>query len=265
MLPEKDWLAKAKSLCVGMKDRVYHGSERRPNMVVGNEQDKWWAYCQACKEGGVVLKEHVILTALDGPSPAADLTFPPDLHMLAGSPEELPVLRFLASKNMDGMYLPPLRYSPSRKRLLLDTGYGWMGRDVTERSPQKWLTYNRQKLLGSVPKLEFPMTAVIVEDAFSWYKVSWAIRNLSEAPVRVLCALGTGIHDALVLELSKARNAVFFFDGDAAGYKGAAEGVKRMRAFNVPSAAVHPPEGLDPKDMQCKRIINVLENYYDPS
>ena len=175
-------------------------------------------------------------------------------------PEEVPVLRFLASKNMDGMYLPDLWYSPSRKRLLLDTGYGWMGRDVTERSPQKWLTYNRQKLLGQVPRLPERIPAVIVEDAFSWYKVQWAIQKLAEARVSVLCALGTGIHDALTLELSNASAALFFFDGDAAGYKGAKDGVRRMRAFGVPSKAVHPPVGLDPKDMQCHDIVNLLRS-----
>lgn len=259
MLPENEWLAKAKSLCVGMKERVFHRSERRPNMVVGNERDRWWAYCQACKEGAIVLKEHVILgDANTAPPPAADLTFPPDLQRLAGTDAELPVLRFLASKNMDGVYLPDLWYSPSRKRLLLDTGYGWMGRDVTERSPQKWLTYNRQKLLGRVQPSH---QAIVVEDTFSWYKVRWALCNAKVGlHVSVVCALGTGIGDALTLDLSKASKIAFFFDGDAAGYKGAKAGVQRMRAFSVPSYAIHPPEGLDPKDMQCNSIIKLLEN-----
>ena len=54
MLPRQDWLDQAKRLAVGMKIRVRHQRERRANMVISNDKDRWWAYCNACKEGGVV-------------------------------------------------------------------------------------------------------------------------------------------------------------------------------------------------------------------
>ena len=60
MLPEQDWLDKAKRLAIGMRVRVRHRHESRPNMVIANEKDKFWAYCQKCKEGAVVQKEHVL-------------------------------------------------------------------------------------------------------------------------------------------------------------------------------------------------------------
>lgn len=253
MLPEHEWLDKAKRLSVGMKVRVLHRSERRPNMIVGNAPDRWWCYCQACKEGAVVQKEHVILGSAD-PAPAADLSFPPDLRLIQGTDAELPVLRFLARKSMDSTYLPPIWYSASRKRMLLDTGHGWMGRDITEKSPQKWLTYNRSKLLGTVKQ---GAPAIMVEDTFSWYKVRWAIRDR----VPVLCALGTGIHDALMLALAQCNHAVWFFDGDPAGYSGAEEGTRRVRAFGIPSSTVSPPQGKDPKDMHCNDIVTLLGEY----
>lgn len=251
MIPEHEWLDQAKRLSIGMKLRVRHQHERRPNMIIGNSPDRWWCYCQACKEGAVVQKEHVIL-GVHEVAPPADLTFPPDLRLIHGTDAELPVLRFLARKCMDSTYLPPLWYSASRKRMLLDTGHGWMGRDITEKSPQKWITYNRQKLLGRAKQ---GAAAIVVEDTFSWYKVQWALRN---RPVPVLCALGTGIHDALVLELAQCNKVVWFFDGDEAGYKGADEGVRRMRAFGLPSTKVFPSAGKDPKDMQIHEILTAL-------
>lgn len=257
MLQEQDWLPQAKRLSVGMKLRVTHGRERRPNMVLGNTSDRWWAYCQACKSGAVVLKEHVVL-GLHEPAPPVDLSFPTDLVRVLGSEAETPVMRFLASKNMDSMYLPELWYSASRKRLLLDTGHGWMGRDITGNSPSKWLTYNRQKLLGTV---KLGMIAIVVEDTFSWYKVRWALRN--SQGYCVLCALGTGVHDALVLELLKARGVLWFFDADAAGRKGASSGCKRMRGVGVLSSEIFPPEGLDPKDMQCNAILNLIGQHHE--
>lgn len=222
-------------------------------MIVGNSPDRWWCYCQACKEGAVRTKEHVILGKADA-VPAADLSYPPDLRLIQGTDAELSVLRFLARKNMDSTYLPPIWYSASRKRMLLDTGHGWMGRDITERSPQKWLTYNRSKLLGAAKQ---GAPAIIVEDTFSWYKVRWAIRD----KVPVLCALGTGVHDALMIELSQCNTAVWFFDGDAAGYSGAAEGTKRVRAFGIPSCTISPPPGDDPKDLHCSTIVDLLGEY----
>lgn len=248
MIPEEEWLAQARALAIGMKKRVYHRSERRPNMVVGNAPDRWWCYCQACKQGGVVQKEHVLL-GIPPATPDADLTMPHDLLPLAGSDWEVPTLRFLARKHMDCTYLPPLWFSASRQRLLLDTGHGWMGRDITERSPQKWLTYNRSQYLGRV---RAGQAAVVVEDTFSWYKVRWACRDWCA----VVCALGTQIKDSLTLELMQAGRVLWFFDGDDAGRKGAEAGAHRMRGLGVPSEARCAPLGMDPKDMTCDSIVH---------
>lgn len=188
-------------------------------------------------------------------APPVDLAFPTDLVRLGVTDAAVPVMRFLAKKHMDGTYLPELWYSASRKRLLLDTGYGWMGRDVTENSPQKWITYNRSSLLGQVLPLS---KAIVVEDTFSWYKVRWALNWADITGYSVICALGTGIQDALVLELLQAQSVLWFFDGDPAGYKGAALGCKRMRGMGIPCSEVFPPEGSDPKDMKCIDIINLI-------
>src|SRR5574337_600338 len=65
MLPQHEWLPHAKALAVGMKNRITHRNERRPNLVVGNAHDRFWAYCQACREGAVLEKDHVRLDLAD--------------------------------------------------------------------------------------------------------------------------------------------------------------------------------------------------------
>ena len=84
MIPEREWLPQAQRLAVGMRLRVRHRRESRANMTIGNDRDRWWCYCQRCKEGGVVTKDHVLLT-----SPIEvvehDLSVPADLRPVMGS------------------------------------------------------------------------------------------------------------------------------------------------------------------------------------
>lgn len=252
MLPTTEWLDAAKRLAVGMRHRVLHRGERRPNLIIANEPDRYWAYCQACKEGGIKLKEHVQLGANIQHS-TVDLCEPDDKMPVLGSEEEIPIARFLATKGMDFMYLPPVWYSKRTGRILLHAlEHGWLGRDVTGRSPAKWLAYSKPKFLGHASATRI---AVVTEDAFSWYKVAYALRD---EPIDVICALGTGITDALVLELIRGRAAVFMFDGDRAGWDGAAEGVQRMRGMGIPSCARCAPDGKDPKDLSCGDIRLLL-------
>ena len=250
MLPKEEWLDRAKRLAIGMSYRVRHKQERRHNLVIGNDHDKWWCYCQACKEGGVVQKDHVRLDLTSPERTRSILTLPID--MTPAIPDS--VYRFLASKGMDVKYLGSLLYSQSRKRLLLQEDGGWFGRDVTGDAMEKWLTYNGTQYVGKVTP---GSTCVITEDLFSMYKVRWALREQTE--YCTLCALGTGIKDSLVRALLNADRVVWMLDGDTAGYKGASEGAHRMEALGVPSVARCAPDGLDPKDMEINSIISHLK------
>lgn len=84
MIHEHDWLQHAKRLAVGMRLRIRHGKERRLNMTVANERDRWWCYCQACKDGGVVHKEHVLLNTAAVPIKDEDLAVPLMGEIIAG-------------------------------------------------------------------------------------------------------------------------------------------------------------------------------------
>lgn len=248
-LPLEDWLKKAQALRIGAQDRIYHKRERRPNLVIWNHQDSWSCYCQACKQGGRVMKEHVRL----GDSPEqhqSNLVLPTDLIQFHNLDEHTQhtILVFLVSKGMDLCMLPTVWYSCTRKRILLGTPQGWLGRDITGNALEKWLTYNNSKYL--LIRKEYGHT-VVVEDPFSWYKVMWATKAMD---VNVMCALGTGIKDSIVIELAHDKSVHFFFDGDKAGIQGARMGARRMQALGVKASAVTAPPNLDPKDLSAEQI-----------
>lgn len=252
MIPEQEWLPQAKRLAVGMRLRVRHGRERRLNMTVANEKDRWWAYCQACKEGGVVLKEHVLLnTAV--PVVEADLTLPTDLQPVLGSEYEQAVGKFLATKGMMFPYLPPLWYSLRSKRLCLqDDSGGWHGRDLTNKSNAKWLHYAKAHIVGTVG----PCT-VITEDIFSMFKIRFAMRDCPE--LGVASTLGAGCSTSAALALKNCTSLVWAYDGDIAGDSGFRAASLRMRAMVPRQFRARPPEGMDPKDMDCADLRELLK------
>lgn len=253
MIREEEWLDKAKLLAVGMRNRVFHAGERRPNLVIGNDMDKWWCYCHACHEGGIVEKSHVLL---GGPVDTAPepTRLPRDIKPVHQSDFEIPIARFLADKNMSDLYLPPLFYSEERKRLLIQVGGVWHGRDLTGRSPQKWMNYGDATYIGG----PFTYTAV-VEDIFSMFKVRWAMRQYPN--FTAMCNLGTnaGLGITYALSQSKCMQKLgWFFDADSAGDRGAHDCQKRMQPYGFEQYRVRPPEGLDPKDMTCEQIREAL-------
>ena len=257
MLPTDEWLRIAQRLAVGQKERVYHLRERRPNLVVGHSAGKYWAYCQACKEGGVVDKAHVKFTGNPAPAESTTLTLPPDMVPVRGSIHEGPVWRFVVSKGLDPNLLPGAMFSPSRMRLMLKFDEGWMGRDVTERSPQKWMTYSGQHYLllpGSLPGTR----AVVLEDAFSAIKVHHALQQATMW-ADVVCSLGTRIHPSLLIHLADYRRVVVMYDGDAAGRSGADKGRMSLRGLGVSALVKCAPDGLDPKDMDLEDIVAHLK------
>ncbi len=260
-IPEIEWLAKAQRQAIHSEQRTYHNHEGRPNLVVGNKPDRWWCYCHSCKQGGVVMKSHVTLTNTPEPINSRLLTRPTDTHSFALCAEDvrLSIAAFLARKNMDMAYLPiGTGYSPERKRLILSTVQGWLGRDLTEKSPSKWITYDNQTYLGDSTWDASNQCAVIVEDPFSFYKVKWACKDL---PVAVLSSLGTRIHDKLLVRiLANHSYVVMFYDGDEAGILGATKSKLKLQGMGIHGYAMCAPKGLDPKDM----TVLAIQSYIKP-
>lgn len=227
-------------------------------MSVGNEPDRYWSYCHRCKKGGVEMKSHVVL-GNRAPTQSEDLSLPADMIPVSNAEPHIQngVGTFLTRKNMDLLYLPPTTYfSESRKRLLIATNGEYMGRDTTDASPQKWLTYNRQTYVPVSINLDSGL-AVLTEDTFSAYKIAHACVG-GDYP-SVFCTLGTKISQALMLLLIRKYTNVFsYYDGDIAGWRGAALNHKSLRALGIGVALDAQqqcaPASLDPKDQSIEDI-----------
>lgn len=249
-----EWLGQAQKLAVGMTVRVFHKNERRPNLIISNLRGSYKAYCQACKVGDVVTKEHVLLTQ-QPVCTSTSLTRPSDLSALTITNEWAEVVgAFLARKNMMFPYLPELWVSAGTKRVLLQDDAGkWHGRDLTDQSTRKWLNYDNALFVGNPG----PRT-VVTEDLFSMYKMRYALRGTDWS---VCCTLGADCTTAAALALAEVKILVWAFDADKAGDEGYSRATKRMRPWGVKQFRARPPEGMDPKDMYCADILSMMENY----
>lgn len=257
------WLPLAKRLPVGRTTRVAHKGDRttRPNLIIGHEAGKYWCYCQSCHKGAVVEKTHISVVGAQAPRESTQLSLPADRVLVKAMDDwsVQSIADLLASKNMDALYLPPLWFSESRKRLLLDTGQGWLGRDTTDRSDQKWLTYQGSKYLGT--PMSGNTTAVLVEDPYSYYKTKWALRDCSS--FSVYCALGTGVRPVLALLIAAQHTrAVLYMDGDKPGVNGAATAARKLKGLGVQAISRCAPWGFDPKDQTCEQIREHLNEAF---
>lgn len=251
-LPASEWLHLAKRLPVGRSERVYHGRESRPNLVVYNNEAEWSAYCHRCHKAGSVSKRYVIVGA-PADAKAPDMSPPRDCVPVLRAGEfseyDAAVAEFLVRKHMVPSLLPPLAYSCTRKRIVLTAGEAVLGRDITELSNVKWVQYSGAPF---VVLQGFKRAVVLVEDTFSAYKVKRACPDLW-----VIACLGTRLHPKLKLMLNDVAVLVMF-DGDAAGYAGAAVVKRELPGRHV--AICCAPAGLDPKDMELAHIRAHLEN-----
>ena len=273
-IPESEWLAQAKRCAINQSRRVQHNREAGSDMSVGNKADRYWAYCHRCKEGGVSMKTHVVLSSRVPPE-SSSLTLPTDLvHVLTAEPHvRHGVGTFLASKHMDLEFLPQETYfSESRKRLMIEVSGQWMGRDTTGKSEQKWLTYNRQSFVAAPCLHSHNKRAVLTEDLFSMYKVRHALihgPNVEHHGTAVFCTLGTKINPPLFLRLIQEFDQVLsFYDGDTAGWHGCDSNSKRLNALGIglPATVVTQcaPRGMDPKDMSLAATRQHITASFSP-
>lgn len=257
-LRQEDWLHVARGLAIGETRRVPHRGDHsnRANLVVSNKQDRWSAYCWSCKASGVLFKTHVRYQQ-KAPKASALLTHPHDAVLLTAMPQykQHLVAGFLARKGMDLIMLPPgLAFSETRQRLLVPTEWGLLGRDVTEDAHQKWLTYDGTSYLGTGPQGCVP---VLVEDAFSYYKVRWAMQRAGKSDTYcAVCTLGTNPSARTVQHLLSLQPRAFIvmYDGDSAGAQGAVAVQRRLRALGVPTCTRLASWGHDPKDEPAATI-----------
>jgi hypothetical protein len=261
-LPLKDWLQYAKRLPIGQTQRLRHQcpgrvrSTNATNMVVSNKQDRYVAYCQSCRKGGVEMKTHVRLVSV------------PDQHRFMPWPddavnwqdvEQAPALRaLLLDKGIDAQVMCPdqvIWYSKRQQRLLFGTALGWIGRAAAGQSP-KWTGYGYPSpAYHKHPADDWKDVWVVTEDYLSALKVRWATPEFTAVG---LC--GTAMPDALGAQLVKQQPTlvVTFMDGDKAGRDGAVRVAHRVRGLGFECVDIATPEGCDPKDLHQQQLRDLI-------
>lgn len=261
-LPQSDWLAHAKRLPVGQSQRLRHKcpgrvrSTNASNMVVSNKDDRYVAFCQSCRKGGVQMKTHVIIRRTEDQQ--RYMPWPDDAVHWQGV-ETAPALHaLLLDKGIDpGIMCPDqvIWYSTRQARLLFGTALGWIGRAAGGQSP-KWTGYGfPAPAYHKHPTDEWKDVWVVTEDYLSALKVRWATPEVTAVGLS-----GTAMPDALGAQLvqHKPTLVVTFMDGDKAGRDGAARVAKRVRGLGFACVDIHTPEGMDPKDLHKHQLEELI-------
>ena len=249
-LHPSEWLDRAKKLPVGRTERVYHGAERRPNLVLKNLPDKYTAWCHACHRGAVHKKEFVKVQLEATPTnrKAGDPGFLRSINLTLPDPN-IPysdIVMFLHSKHMALDYIQHLnpKWSAQDKRIVLATQDQVVGRDITEVSHSKWYKYSGGcSYVRAKPTTLKAKTVVLTEDLFSACKGQFFYQD-----VLFISVMGTVVYDDLLHLLLKAKQVFVMFDGDSAGTLGTQHTLQKLRLVGIPCYNVSVPLNCDPKD-----------------
>lgn len=255
-----EWLAEAKRLPVHGTVRIYHGAESRPNLVIRNLPDRWVAWCHACHEGDVRMKELVRLEPrvpsqhslaragaeprTPGPLAAFDQCTRAEQGMLLAHWHEKGVYWGMQKELFAG-------YSRQDCRAVYSTPEGLLGRDLTGHSKAKWYTYNREQRFATAAR-GLSGIAVVTEDLYSAMACAYCSGH------SVYAALGTRIHPELVLELAKHQHVLQFWDGDDAGDDAAQHSTRQLDLLGIPNTWLRIPRGKDPKDLNQHELALIL-------
>lgn len=259
LVQKEHWLKAAKRLPVGATDRIYHGAEKRPNLVIRNQQDKYTAYCHHCHQGDVLYKDAVRIQA-ETPVEKSKRGIPDLVPADLWTPEEeLKIKKFLVSKDMAmgffGWSMRPL-LNRADNRLVFRTPDQIVGRDLTGRAPAKWFTYYGNSTYNRAKHVEFQgVTVVLTEDYMSALKLQYVF-NQKFPKLMAVAVMGTKLCSDLTVQLTKARNVIILFDGDSAGYKGAEAFTSAFDVLDIPYMdwTGKMPENCDPKNLSTEAI-----------
>lgn len=261
-MEEFEWLQEAQKLPLNGQARIYHGAERRPNLVVRNLPDKWTAYCFSCKEYAEVRKTYVKIGEEQSIA-NQDSVEPTGLYSLTDPRVPLhSIVYFLHTKHMSlsliNRWSP--QWDPKRKRLTIDLPDGRLGRDIYGHNQAKWYVYRNSVQYGSASgSNEITKEHIILtEDMFSAIK---AQRYLPDT--QCIALLGTSLTRGLECALLRSRPRMVhcMLDGDEAGYRGSQSLLRRLKLLGIPCIMQNPEKG-DPKDQSREWFINQMKAGY---
>jgi len=255
------WLAEAKRLPVGRSNRIYHGAERRPNLVIRNLADSYRAYCHSCHEGQVVKKEFVSTVQVAPEELSRDHGKLTNLYTLPEA-ELSRIAKFLLSKNiLLDMVEPFCQYSTKDMRLVFQTPTLTIGRDITGRSKAKWVRYkgDRGYAAATVVDKDYQQGhIVLVEDYLSVLKGHYYIVNHCLFGNAVVSMQGTEIKPELTEILLNADHVTLCFDNDVAGIEGVRKAAQQLDLLGISNSTIFPDVNKDPKDMWGEWWIPLL-------
>lgn len=252
LLPEH-WLAEAKRLPVGRWARIYHGAERRPNLVIRNKADGYYAYCHSCHEGSVIKKEFVQEAVVvqqapksRDPGPLVDITTMDTSVSGIG----YRIAQFLSLKGVYEMWPTSVKpmWSEQDQRIVFQTPELLIGRDISGRSKAKWYRYNGTANYASVNGIKAGNTILLTEDYFSAMKGQF-YADAAGIHTRCVSMQGTVIHPDLVVQLMDAPLVILAFDHDSAGIAGYQKAFQQLDLLGIPNKIVWCDWLKDPKDM----------------
>jgi hypothetical protein len=262
-LHPSEWLHEAKALAIGRQARVYHGSERRPNLVVYNNHDSWSCYCHSCHEGGHVAKEAV--KPITEPVLPLVRGMPTTVDISASNVNLEPIAMYCHKSGVSIQELIDwgFKYDRQYNRLVYYSPNVVMGRSLSP-SNIKWFRYVGT---GSYIQLGEGSVVFLTEDILSALKIYTLLGQKQPflESYAVVCCLGTTISLELNVALSTAKLVVLAFDGDEAGWTASTKAMHKLNLLGIPYTVLEVPDGLDPKHLNYaalyERIYNVSKHY----
>lgn len=265
LVQKEHWLKAAKRLPVGATDRIYHGAEKRPNLVIRNMQDKYTAYCHHCHQGDVQMKGAVRFQ-IEPEAEKSKKGVPMNLvqYNLWDELLQRRIMEFLISKDMAMGFFTHIypKYNPDDQRLVFQTPDQTVGRDMTGKSKSKWFTYMSNFSFNRAAFTSFDdKIVVLTEDYFSALKLQYVFQNVpSLRQYLAVAAMGTKLNTDLTVQLIKAQKTIILFDGDDAGYNGADTFSSAFEILDIPYIDWTPrmPAGADPKNLMTPDITRMF-------
>lgn len=252
-LLHEHWLTEAKRLPVGRWARIYHGAERRPNLVIRNKADGYYAYCHSCHEGSVIKKEFVQETVViqqapksRDPGPLIDIT----TLDVSVSGKGYRLANFLASKSVYKCWPTNVKpmWSEQDQRIVFQTPELLIGRDTTGNSKAKWYRYKGTANYASVTGIREGGVVFLTEDYFSAMKGQY-YAEMTGIPTSCVSMQGTVIHPDLVVQLMDTPKVILAFDTDKAGKEGCIKAAQQLGLLGIPYEVAWCDANKDPKDM----------------
>lgn len=260
LIHDDEWLDQAKQVPLNGRNRILHGFESRPNMVVFNNPDSWSCWCFACNSGSRVRKDSPVLceAPVDTSKP---VPLPDDCVALQELSEDVlnKVYYYFLTRgiNPDTMLKDmQVLFSAKTMRVCLEMFGGcFSGRGIAGQKV-KALTYSdsiaTKYAVHPCDGGPWSGTVVITEDYLSALKIRYAMQG----SVTAVSAQGCGMPKQLLPKLLKTQ-VLIMLDGDSAGQKGSALMYKKLKGL-INTKIINTPTGKDPKNLTVNEIRSLL-------